>query len=259
MLARKNKIDTRLEIIQAAATLFLRDGFSATSAQRVAQEVGISTGNLTFHFPTKEHMLAKMIRDLCEYHLILMQYEVEEGKTSLLAYLMELTAMMAICDENAIAKDLYIAAYTHPLSLKIIRECDTEKTKLVFSAYQPNWTDVDFAETENIVSGIEYAALIDENTENISLEMRITRSLDAIMKLYEVPVEIRKQKIDKILNMDYRKIGRKIMKGFVAYVNQTNEQALEEAKAHQEEANPYADKLLAIKKQLNANQKESAV
>ncbi|MBR2329504.1 MAG: hypothetical protein IKA58_06445, partial [Clostridia bacterium] len=43
----------------------------------------------------------------------------------------------------------------------------------------------------NVASGIEYAMLMTENAEKISFEQRVTSSLDAIMKLYEVPAEIR--------------------------------------------------------------------
>ena len=78
-----------------------------------------------------------------------MEAEVEGVKTSLLAYLLELTSMMAICDENQVAKDLYTAMYRNPLPLKLIRQSDTQKAKLVFSDYCSDWEDDDFAMTEN--------------------------------------------------------------------------------------------------------------
>lgn len=228
MARRTTIINTRLEILQVATHLFITEGYSSATVTRIAQELGISLGNLTFHFPTKEHLLAELIACLCNYHMQVMEQEVEDGRTSLLAYLLELTSMMAICNENAIAKDLYLSAYTHSLSLRLIRKSDTAKAKMVFSEFCPNWTDEDFAAAENIVSGIEYAALCPENAEDVPLSKRITSSLMAVMKIYNVPEELRQIKIDKIHNMNYHRIGRRLIDGFTKYVEDENRKALDE-------------------------------
>lgn len=228
MARRKRIIDTKLEIIQVAVHLFLTEGFSSTSASKVANKLGISLGNLTFHFPTKEHLLAKLIEFLCEYHILVMEQEVEDGKSSLLAYLLELTSMMAVCEENEIAKDLYLAAYTHPLALELIRNSDTQKAKMVFSPFCPDWSDEDFTAAENIVSGIEYASLCKENADDIPLDKRVASTLEAVMRLYNVPQELQQMKIEKVLNMDYRRIGRRFIDGFIKYVEAENKKALDE-------------------------------
>ena len=228
MARRTTIINTRLEILQEATRLFLTEGYSNATVSNIANRVGISLGNLTFHFPTKESLLEELIKHLCAYHMLVMEQEIDDGKTSLLAYLMELASMMAICDEDAIARDLYISAYTHSLPLRLIRQSDTEKAKLVFSEFCPEWTDEDFAAAENIVSGIEYASLRKENAEDVSLDKRITSSLRAVMRLYNVPEELRNIKIDKIHAMDYRRIGSRLINGFTKYVEDVNRKALEE-------------------------------
>ncbi len=42
------------------------------------------------------------------------------------------------------------------------------------------------------------------------------------MTIYSVPEEIRKIKIEKVLSMDYRSIGKRIFKEFKEYVEQMN-------------------------------------
>ena len=157
-----------------------------------------------------------------------MEEEIDEGRTSLLAYLLELTSMMAICAESEVAKDLYTAMYTHPMSLRIMRQADTEKIKDIFAPFSPDWTDEDFALTENAVSGIEYASLRDENAENISLDRRVFKTLNIVMKAYNVPQELRQQKIQKVLGLDYRRIGRQFVEGLTDYVWKMIGLALEE-------------------------------
>lgn len=228
-MARKQKFQTKPEIVKLALHTFLTQGYTEASTKKIANDLGISIGNLAYHFPTKEHLLAELTALLCDYHVIVMEAEVDEGKTSLLAYLLELTSMMAICDENHIAKDLYTSMYRNALPLKLMREADTQKAKIVFADYCSDWDEDDFAMTENAVSGIEYASLMTENAEEIPLEKRIAKILTVVMKSYNVPEDIRHLKIHKVLSMDYRRIGRQFVAGFAEYVETVNQQVLDEA------------------------------
>ena len=111
--------------------------------------------------------------------------------------------------------------------LKIIAGDDLIGHKNVFAEYCPDWTDEQFTEAEVLVSGIEYATLMTTETSS-PLDMRISGALDAIMKIYNVPDDIRQKKISKVLSMDYKNLGRRIFKEFKQYINDVNEQAFEE-------------------------------
>ena len=229
-MARKNKINTRLEILQLGLQLFLEKGYSNTGIKEIAKKLKLSPGNITYYFPSKENILSELVSCLCDYHMLVLDKEVKEGKNSLTAYLLEFTSMMAICETSEVAKDLYTASYTHPLSLSIIRKNDKLKAKSIFSKFCPDWTDNDFAVAETIVSGIEYASLIRETVEDITLSSRISSSLDAVMKVYNVPKEVRKEKIAEVLATDYLRIGSVFIKSFAEHVNKRNEKALSIAK-----------------------------
>lgn len=228
-MAKKEKFETRLEIINLALHVFLTQGYTEASTKKIAQGLGISVGNLAYHFPTKEHLLAELTERICDYHQQVMESEIDEGQTSLLAYLMVLTCMMAVCEESEIAKDLYTSIYRSPLALKIIRNAETERVKEIFPEYCPGWEPEDFALTENIVSGIHYASLMTEETLNVTLDKRIVNTLNVVMKAYNVPEEIRELKLKKVLALDYRRIGRRFITGFAEYVESVNRRALDEA------------------------------
>lgn len=53
---------TAQRILESARELFNRHGYAATTQARIAAEVGITQGNLTYHFPTKRD-LAVALRD----------------------------------------------------------------------------------------------------------------------------------------------------------------------------------------------------
>ena len=220
--------NTRLQIIQLAAHLFIENGYSHTTAKQIARELDLSPGNITFYFPTKEHMLAVLVKELFDFQKLIMEQAAAEGKSSLLAYCLELTAIVSACEESEVARDFYTAAYTSELSLAMIRENDTKKTREVFAEYRPDWDEAEWIATENIVSGIEYATIMTRE-QDTPLETQIRKTLNAIMLLYGVPEEVRKTKIQKVLATDYRALGRRILREFREYIDKVNQENLKKA------------------------------
>lgn len=227
MAGRRKPTPTKAIIIKSASELFFENGFSKTTATELCKKANISTGNLTFYFPTKEHILADIVKMMCDFQWKEMEEQTDEGKSSLLAYCLELTTMVAVEEEVPEMQDFFVAAYAHGISLDLIRANDVEKIKKVFADYTEGWDDEKFTETEALISGIEYATL--SHTEHsASVEHRIEGALNTIMMLFGVPEELRNKKIAKVLAMDYRAIGRKVYADFKKYVTETNEHALEE-------------------------------
>jgi len=226
-VARRHVNTTKYEIIQYATKLFLEKGYSNTTPKLVCDALDISTGNLTYYFPTKEHLLAVLVEMLCKFQGKLVQHMVqEEGTTSLLAVCLEMATMAAMSDESEIAKDLFLSAYSSPMCLEIIRTNDTQRSMRVYSEFCSQWTEQQYMEAELLVSGIEYATMM--TTQNtVPLDNRIIGALSSIMNIYGVPDEIREQKINKVLAMDYRALGRQVLEQFKEFVSQTNEHTLE--------------------------------
>ncbi len=226
-MARARVNTTKVEIIRVATKMFLEKGYSSTSVKSVCDELEISTGNFTFYFPTKEHVLAVLVEMLCEFQREMMQAVVEEGNTSLLALCLELATMASACDEDEIAKDFFISAYSHPITLEIIRKNDSERAVEVFGEYCSDWDINDFAEAEIIISGIEYATLMTTDS-TVSLENRISGALNSIFTTFCVPAEVRQTKIEKLLALDYRNIGKRVLRDFKEYVENFNDDDLNE-------------------------------
>ena len=216
---------TKLEIIQVASKMFLEKGYSNTSIKMVCDELEMSPGNVTFYFRTKEHLLAELVDILCNFQRKMMEKEADEGVSSVMAMCLELSTMVVMCEEDENVKEFLFSAYTSPMGLEIIRNNDAQKAKEVFKDYCPDWTDDQFVEAEVLASGVEYATLM--TTEDVlPIEIRISGVLNNILGIYQVPEEMRKIKINKVLSMDYRKIGRRVLRNFKKYVEQANEQAL---------------------------------
>jgi len=224
-MARINKgALTKIEIITEATKQFLEKGYTNTSANSVAKALGMSQGNLTFHYPTKEHLLAVLVDMLCDFQWKRMDEEANDGYSSVMAICLELTSMASACESDDIIKDFFLSAYSSPMCLDIIRRNDAKRAKEVFGAYNPNWTDEQFAEAEILVSGIEYAALMVAG-EPVSLESRITGALNSILSIYGVPEETRTMKLQKVFDLDYMSLGKHVLDDFREYVTNANDEA----------------------------------
>lgn len=226
-MARRRVKTTKLDIVRYATTVFLKIGYSASSTKQIADDLDIGTGNLTYYFPTKEHLLAVLVDMLCDFQWKMMEKEADDGLSSIMAICLELTTMAAMCEMDEAAKDFYISSYSSPMCLAIIRKNDTARAKEVFKEYCPGWTDEQFAEAELLVSGIEYATLMTVG-DPVSLETRIAGALNNILQIYQIPAETRMAKIQRVLEMDYRAISARVLMEFKQFVERTNEHALEE-------------------------------
>lgn len=225
-MARINKSALiRLEIVQEASKQFLEKSYTRTTVSAIGKELGMSSGNLTFYFPTKEHLLAQLVDLLCRFQWKRMEEEADEGLSSIMAICLELTSMASACEADPVIKDFFLSAYSSPMCLDIIRRNDTDRAKRVFADYRPEWTDAQFAEAEILCSGIEYATLMTAG-DPVTLENRISSALHSILGIYGIPEETRNQKIQRVFAMDHRNLGKRVLKEFKEYVAEANEQAL---------------------------------
>ena len=223
----KRKVTTRAEIIKVATEMYLENGYSNTTTKAICDRIGISTGNLTFYFPTKEHILDVLVTMMCDHQWKMIQTFTDEGKSSLLCYCLEFATMASVSEEIPQMHDFLVSAYSHPITLENIRANDVEKMKQVFGQFCPDWTEEQFVEAEAIVSGIEYATLM-TTAHSASLPIRLEGALNSIMMVFGVPEDLRRAKVQKVLQMDYHAIGRRVFEDFRQYVNATNEMAIED-------------------------------
>ncbi|MBO5019859.1 MAG: TetR/AcrR family transcriptional regulator [Clostridia bacterium] len=224
-MARRKQNMTRHEIIKVAAQFFLEKGYSHTSPKMICDELDMSTGNLTYYFPSKEDLLAVLTQILCEFQRKQINDEVNEGNSSVIAVCLEMAIMAAMAAQDEVAKDLFVSIYLSSLCLEIVRKNDTERAKLVFNDYCPDWSDEQFAEAEVLVSGVEYATLMTTD-DSLPLKVRISGAINNILTIFCVPEEIRKAKIARVLAMDYEKIAKRVLKDFKAFVEEATEEGL---------------------------------
>ncbi|MFW5416278.1 TetR/AcrR family transcriptional regulator [Nocardiopsis sp. CNT-189] len=80
-MPRRNA-DTRAEIRGTALELFAQQGFSETSLRQIAERLEITKAALYYHYPSKQDLLAEVVRPLLEEGEALLAGAEAEGEPS---------------------------------------------------------------------------------------------------------------------------------------------------------------------------------
>ncbi|MFN8073944.1 MAG: TetR family transcriptional regulator [Kineosporiaceae bacterium] len=59
---------TRDQILATALRLFREHGYEATTMRRIATEAGVATGNAYYYFPSKQHLVQELYREVTAEH-----------------------------------------------------------------------------------------------------------------------------------------------------------------------------------------------
>ncbi len=123
-------------IIQIASKLYLEKGFAETSNEEICKILSISPGNLTFHYPQREHVITEFVKELCDFQWRMIDVLEHEDKSPLLALCIEFATNAAIAEESDAMRDIFISAYTHvnwqaveTTRQKMIEKSQKSKTK----------------------------------------------------------------------------------------------------------------------------------
>jgi len=221
-MARKKVVnETKNAIIRVSIEMFLERGFTNTSVRAIAAELGISTGNITFYFPSKEHLLMVLVEMLCDSQWSMLEQQADEEETALIAFCMETMTVAAACEQNEIARDLFLSVFQSELCRNLLRENHVARAERIFSEYCGDWTHQQFRIAEILVMGIQHAVIIPTDVE-IPLSERIAAALNQILSIYGVPENNRAEKIRRILALDYNDIRQRVREGSLRYVDQLN-------------------------------------
>ena len=226
-MARVSRSTTRTEIIQVACEYYFEKGYSATSPKMIASALDISPGNLTYHFPTKEHLLSVVVQMLCEFQWKLLGIEAEKGIDSVGSVCLEMMTVAAACQEDEIARDFFTAAFQSKMCRDYLRNDHINRAKRIFADHCSDWTDEDFVQAELLIMGIQYITITADDSI-LPLKTRIRGALEYILNIYGIDNRTRQKEIDKVLQMDCRQLGRNVLTEFIKYINETNEQAFSE-------------------------------
>ena len=225
-MSGKRETTTKYAIIKTASACFMEIGYSNTSPNLIAKKMGISTGNLTYYYPTKEHILCVMVEMLCDFQWRLIEIEADRGIGSVASICLETMTVATACAESEIARDLFVSVFQSEMCRNYLRNNHALRAKKIFASRCADWSEDKFQEVELLVKGLQYAAIVPTDID-IPVQTRISGALHQILGMYRVDEETRQKEIDKVLAMECRGISQKVLQEFIGYVDRQNAQKLE--------------------------------
>lgn len=210
--------NTEKSILQTAIRLFLENGYSATTLRKISQECGLRPGTIAYHFHTKDDMLYYLIQALTEFHGGIIDNSFENTNDVLFSYAAEIAIQIALCETDRKAWDLYYSAYSQFKTFEFIKNWAAKEHAHLFAQRLPDWKESDFLEKEHIASGIELAVFYAPCDRYFTLERKIALTLDSMMLLYNISEQERNQTIEKVLKLDYVKVGQEMFTKFVSRI-----------------------------------------
>lgn len=208
-------LSARQRIIRAGISLYLGKGFFNTTNKMVASEAGVGAGSLNNCFRTKEDLLLVVAQ-----HLVLYQkYSIRErfpNETPLMCFCLEIATELTLCENNDRMRELYIAIYTLPKTMNYVKEVYYKKTMDILGERLREWTEQDFYETEIITRAILYGFIMENCNARFTIDQKIRRCLNNLLKLYNVKRAERHDAIEKVLCSDLNETAREMMERVMA-------------------------------------------
>jgi len=201
MRQKKEDYPMRVKLLQIALELYLENGFTLTTNQMIVSRAKCSPGEITHFFGTKENILCEVVKMVLPIH----QDTLAEDSADLpepVRYCMEIAVELAMCEQSKTVRDLYVNAYSLPGPIEFIRGYSYKKSIGFFSSRLPDWTEQDFYETEALTMGIVFGSLMDQCTPRYNLRQKLSKVLDALLKIYEFSEAEREQTVKAVLSMD---------------------------------------------------------
>ena len=219
---------TKYEIVQTASEFFFTKGFSNTSPRMIAEKLVLSTGNITYYFKSKEHLLLTTVEELCNFQWNMLEAEIDKGIGSAVSVCLETMTVAVACEESEIARDFFIATFQSQLCRNHLRQNHVDRAKKIFASECDGWTDEQFHQAELLIMGLQYSAIVPTDA-NIPLKMRLSGALNQILSIYNVDEETRREEIQKVLDKDCREISKRVLEAFTDFVKKKNAKTLNEA------------------------------
>ena len=125
---------TRDEIQRAAAGLFFAQGYEATTVREIADELGIKSASIYYHYPDKEQILFEVVRDVLERSyagITAALAEEREPERRLAALVVHHVALNALRAREATLAETELRSLTGERLIRIVEQRDAHEALLL--------------------------------------------------------------------------------------------------------------------------------
>lgn len=209
MAQKRTASQVRADIVNAAVELYLTNGFTKTTNKMIVERADCSPGQFSNFFRTKENLLLELVETVMRVQLKMAKSLVGDDMPPVIIFCLKTAVQTMMCENDCAMWDLYTSAYSHRLTLHHIKHTSYKNAMALLKNELPDWSEQDFYETEIMATALNYGALMEECTPRFTVEHKIRRVLDNIMKLYEIPRPQRESVLKTVMSFDLKALADK--------------------------------------------------
>lgn len=211
MITRKEIKSPKQRILTVCVQMFIEKGFKSTTMLDIIREADVSSGTFQNIFRTKDGVLLELIDIMFEKQFSEAHENVQLKENPVLLYAVEVAIQFAIVELNENLREVYVEAYTQKqLSEHICQKMSTEIGK-IFSAFNPDWSESDFYESDIGSAGMMRAYMMRQCDKYFTLQKKIDRFLNMSLRCYNVPLDLIAKAIAIVNSIDLETTAQKVM------------------------------------------------
>ena len=209
--------ETKQLVLHAAAKLFLKKGYTATTLRRIAKEADVNIGSLMYTYESKENLLCDLVTFVLEGQFAATE-RLLEGRTEdlLLFWAAENTLQLYIAESSEHIRELYLAAYSHSKPAALINQAIAEKMQTYFHAFYPEYEIKDFYELEIATGGIMRGFMSVPCDMYFTIQRKVRRYLETAFLVYKVPEEKIQEAIGFVSEIDFESAAPRVIEYLLA-------------------------------------------
>ena len=221
MVTRNEIKDPKQRILTVCVQMFIEKGFKATTMQDIIREADVSSGTFQNIFRTKDGVLKELIDVMFCNQFKEARKPLEITDNPVLVYAIEVAIQLAIVELNENLREIYAEAYTDSALSEYIYQKTSTELCLIFSRFNPDWSESDFYESDVGTAGMMRAFMMRKCDKYFTLKKKINRFLTMALKCYNVPPETIKKIVSAVEGADIEKMAKNVMEELFSALEMT--------------------------------------
>ena len=202
---------TQQKMLRAAVKLFLEKRYEGTTTAEIARAAGMTPSSFFRAFPSKEALLLELDKRMFSGQFALAEQH-SAAQDPVLLYAVETAIQLHIAELTEPLRELYVTAYTLPSTSAYLHRSTAKRLEGIFGDDLPDAEAKDFYEMEIASTGMMRSFVAVPCDMYFTVERKIARFLECALKLYNVPVERRREATAAVLQLDLHTMAAGIIR-----------------------------------------------
>lgn len=202
---------TQQKMLRAAVILFLEKGYEGATTAEIARNAGMTPSSFFRAYPSKEALLLELVKQV-----FVTQYDLARkvcgSDDPMLLSAVEGGIELHTAELSEPLRELYVAAYSLPMTSSYIYRAMSERLYKTFSPHLPDAQPKDFYEMEIASASMIRGYMSVPCDMYFTIDAKVTRFLDCALKLYDTDAARRQQIIADTLALDLRGTAEEIVR-----------------------------------------------